>query len=57
MKFIFGCGAGHTHILHMMQHNNFSPSNTGIITYWDFILPVVLVVLFVLYQREQKAMR
>ncbi|MFL7867786.1 MAG: DUF6790 family protein, partial [Anaerolineales bacterium] len=30
MKFIFGWGAGFTHILHMLQHNNFSPSNTGI---------------------------
>jgi hypothetical protein len=57
MKFIFGWGAGYTHILHMMQHNNFSPSNTGIVVYWDFIWPVVLVVLYVLYQREQKAMK
>jgi hypothetical protein len=55
MKFIFGWGAGYTHILHMMQHNNFSPSNTGIVVYWDFIWPVVLVVLYVLYQSEQKA--
>ena len=23
MKFIFGWGAGYTHILHMIQHNNF----------------------------------
>jgi hypothetical protein len=57
MKFIFGWGAGYTHILHMMQHNNFSPSNTGIVVYWDFIWPVVLVVLYVLYQREQNAMK
>ena len=53
MKFIFGWGAGYTHILHMIQHNNFSPSNTGIVVYWDFIFPVVMVVLYLLYYREQ----
>ncbi|HEX6271365.1 MAG TPA: DUF6790 family protein [Anaerolineales bacterium] len=37
MKFIFGWGAGYTHILHMMQHKNVSPSNTGIVVYWDFL--------------------
>lgn len=57
MKFIFGWGAGFTHILHMLQHNNFSPSNTGIIVYWDFLFPLVMVVLYILYQREQKALR
>lgn len=53
MKFIFGWGAGYTHILHMIQHNNFSPSNTGIVVYWDFIFPVVMVVIYLLYRREQ----
>lgn len=54
MKFIFGWGAGFTHILHMVQHNNFSPSNTGVILYWDFIFPVVMIVLYIFYQREKK---
>lgn len=54
MKFIFGWGAGYTHILHMIQHNNFSPSNTGVIVYWDFLFPVFMVVLYLLYQRQQK---
>ena len=56
MKFIFGWGAGYTHILHMLQHNNFSPSNTGIIVYWDFLFPVFMIVLYLFYQRKQKAM-
>ena len=55
MKTIFMWGAGYTHILHMIQHNNFSPSNTGIIVYWDFLLPILLIILYLLYQREQKA--
>jgi len=54
MKFIFGWGAGYTHILHMVQHNNFSPSNTGIIVYWDFLFPVFMIVLYVLNRRQQK---
>ena len=54
-KSIFMLGAGFTHILHMMQHNNFSPSNTGIILYWDFLLPFILVGLFIFYQREKKS--
>jgi hypothetical protein len=52
-KTTFMWGAGFTHILHMLQHNNFSPSNTGIVVYWDFLLPVILIVLYSLYQREQ----
>lgn len=54
MRTIFGWGAGITHILHMIQHNNFSSSNTGIVVYWDFFWPVVSIVLYLLYQREQK---
>jgi hypothetical protein len=57
MKFIFGWGAGYTHILHMIQHNNFSPSNTGVIVYWDFLFPIFMIVLYALYQREKKSMQ
>jgi len=55
MKFLFGWGAGYTHILHMIQHNNFSPSNTGVILYWDFLFPVLMVVLYLLVKKDQKA--
>lgn len=54
MKFIFGWGAGCTHILHMMQENNFSPSNTGIVVYWDFLFPVFMIILYWIYHRQQK---
>ena len=53
-KTTFMWGAGLTHILHMIQQDNFSPSNTGIVVYWDFLLPVLLIVLFVLYTREKR---
>jgi hypothetical protein len=54
-KSTFMLGAGFTHILHMIQHNNFSPSNTGIILYWDFLFPIFMIVLYMLYRRQQKA--
>ena len=53
-KSTFMWGAGWTHIIHMIQHDNFSPSNTGAIVYWDFLLPIFLIILFILYQRGQK---
>jgi hypothetical protein len=56
MKFIFGWGAGFTHILHMLQQDNFSPSNTGMIVYWDFLFPLVMIVFYILYQREQRSL-
>lgn len=52
-KTTFMWGAGFTHVLHMIQHDNFSPSNTGIVVYWDFLLPVILIVLYTLYRRER----
>jgi hypothetical protein len=51
-KTTFMWGAGLTHIIHMIQHNNFSPSNTGAIVYWDFILPVILIVLYIQYRQQ-----
>jgi hypothetical protein len=53
----FMWGAALTHILHMLQQNNFAPSNTGIVVYWDILLPIILIVLYVLYQREQKELQ
>jgi hypothetical protein len=53
-KVTFMWGAGFTHVLHMVQHNNFSPSNTGIIVYWDFVFPVVLIALYLLSIRSYK---
>jgi hypothetical protein len=49
---IFLWGAGVTHIMHMIEFNNFSKSNIGIVLYWDFILPVILILLFVLEARQ-----
>lgn len=52
IKTVFMWGAGFTHILHAVQHNNFSPGNVGIILYWDFLFPLGMIVLYLLYLRE-----
>ncbi|MBK8433600.1 MAG: hypothetical protein IPL28_21005 [Chloroflexi bacterium] len=52
-KTVFMWGAGFTHILHAVQHNNFSPGNVGIIIYWDFLFPLVMVILYLFYRREK----
>lgn len=46
-------GAGVTHMIHIIQDKNFSPSNTGIVLYWDFLLPIILIGLYIFYRREQ----
>ena len=51
-KSTFMLGAGITHITHMITENNFAPSNTGIVVYWDFFLPVLLITLYVMYHRK-----
>jgi hypothetical protein len=53
-KSTFMVGAGFTHILHLVENNNFSQGNVGIILYWDFILPVILVTLYFLFRRQKK---
>lgn len=47
-------GAAFTHIQHAVQHNNFSPSNTGVVLYWDILFPIFLIALYIAYRREQK---
>jgi uncharacterized BrkB/YihY/UPF0761 family membrane protein len=54
-KSTFMWGATLTHILHMRQYNNFFPSNTGIVVYWDILLPILLIVFYLLYRREESA--
>ena len=56
-KSTFMWGAGFTHILHMVQENNFSPSNTGIVVYWDFLFPIFLIIIFTIYKREKNSSR
>lgn len=43
-------GAGYTHIVHMLEHGNLSPGNVGVVLYWDFIFPILLVALYARYR-------
>ena len=52
-KTTFMWGAGITHLLHLINLDNLSPSNTGVVVYWDFLLPVVLITLYLLTRRSQ----
>jgi len=52
IKLIFGWGAGLTHLLHEQQFNNLSPSNTGLIVYWDFLFPLFMFILYLLVRRQ-----
>ena len=52
-KTTFMWGAGITHLLHLINHDNLSPSNTCVVVYWDFLLPVVLITLYLLTRRSQ----
>lgn len=54
-KSTMSLGAGLTHILDMLQHQNFAPGNAGLILYWDFLFPLILVTVYVLYQRSQQS--
>lgn len=47
-------GAGYTHIVHMLEHGNFSPGNAGVVLYWDFLFPIFLIVLYIRYRSLQK---
>jgi hypothetical protein len=52
-KSTFMIGAGLTHIIHALRFDNFSPSNVGIVVYWDFLLPILLIILYRQYNREK----
>lgn len=52
-KSTFMIGAGITHLIHIFQHNNLSANNAGVILYWDFLLPIILIVFYFLFQREK----
>lgn len=56
-KSTFMWGAAGTHILHMIQENNFSPSNTGLIVYWDILLPILLIGLLVSFNRNHSKVK
>ena len=55
IKSIFMWGAAFTHIRDAVLHDNFAAGNIGIILYWDIILPILLISLFLASRKEVKA--
>ena len=47
-KSVFAWGAGLTHVLDTIGTGNVAPNNAGPILAWDFLLPVVMVALYIL---------
>ena len=47
-KSVFAWGAGLTHVLDILGRGNLASNNAGPILAWDFLLPVVMIGLFVL---------
>jgi uncharacterized protein DUF6790 len=47
-KAVFALGAGLTHLLDIIGTGNMASNNAGPILAWDFLLPVVIVTLYIL---------
>jgi hypothetical protein len=47
-KSVFAWGAGLTHVMGIARTGNLAPNNGGPILAWDFLLPVVMIALYVL---------
>ena len=47
-KSAFAWGAGLTHVFDIVRTGNLGSNNAGPILIWDFLLPVVMVALYVL---------
>lgn len=47
-------GDGIGHIADMILHNNYAPGNIGVPLYTDIIVPIVLLILYAVYQSLKK---
>ncbi len=58
-KTVFAWGAGLTHVVDMIRSENLAANNAGPILAWDFLLPVVIIALYVLARpaRDRVAIR
>lgn len=54
-KLGFSWTAGAAHVIDIVERGNFSVNNAGPILYWDFLLPVVLLALYLYQRRDSKA--
>jgi uncharacterized membrane protein YhaH (DUF805 family) len=52
-KAVFAWGAGLTHVLDIARTGNLASNNAGPILAWDFLLPVVMIALYILGRRAR----
>lgn len=48
---ILGWGAGLTHLMDIVQADNYAPNNAGPILYADFLMPLARIILYIVYSR------
>ncbi len=53
-KSSFMIGAGMTHIFHIFSADNYATGNAGIVLYWDFLLPIAMILIYLSYLKDQK---
>jgi len=46
---VFMLGAAAGHVVQMVKHRNFAPGNAGAIFYYDILVPLFLIALYLLY--------
>jgi hypothetical protein len=47
---VFMLGAAAGHVVQMVKHRNFAPGNAGVIFWYDILVPLFLIALYVLYE-------
>ena len=47
---VFMLGAAAGHVTQMVKHHNFAPGNAGVIFYYDIVVPLFLIALYLLYE-------
>lgn len=47
---VFMLGAAAGHVVQMVKHRNFAPGNAGVIFWYDILVPLFLIALYLLYE-------
>jgi len=50
---VFLLGAAYVHVVDIVAHGNVSPGNAGPILFYDIVVPIIAVGLFVVYARQE----
>jgi hypothetical protein len=51
---VMGWGAGFVHLTDIFERGNFAGNNAGPILYADILMPILRIILYVIYRKNQK---